>query len=99
MIYERLEVRKILFLSVIVGIVAGLFTIAFIKTLELSTHFFLTEIVGYTPPKPLGEGGIPYYTFYMEHKWLLPFVTALGGLITGTLIYFFSPEPLLKYVS
>ena len=92
MIYERLEVRKILFLSVIVGIVAGLFTIAFIKTLELSTHFFLTEIVGYTPPKPLGEGGIPYYTFYMEHKWLLPFVTALGGLITGTLIYFFSPE-------
>jgi len=92
MIYERLEVRKILFLSVIVGVVAGVFTVAFIKTLDFSTHCFLTEIVGYTPPKPSGEGGELNYTFHMERAWLLPFVTALGGLITGILIYLFSPE-------
>jgi len=92
MIYERLEVRKILLLSAVVGIVAGIFVILFSKALELSTHLFLTELVGYTPPKPLGEGGTTNYTFLMERKFLLPFVTALGGLLTGILVYLFSPE-------
>ena len=79
-------------LSVVVGVVAGLFTAAFLKSLEFSTNFFLGHLVGYYPPKPAGEGGGGDYVFFMAHKELLPFVTALGGLIVGVLIYFFAPE-------
>jgi CIC family chloride channel protein len=92
MIKEIYEIRKLLLLSVVVGVVAGLFTAAFLKSLEFSTNFFLGHLVGYYPPKPAGEGGGGDYVFFMAHKELLPFVTALGGLIVGVLIYFFAPE-------
>jgi len=92
MILGRFEVRKVLFLSVLVGTIAGVFAILFIKALELSTGVFLTGIAGYEPPKPYGEGGAPLSQFAIAHKVLLPFVTALGGLLTGILVYFFSPE-------
>ncbi|WP_457678453.1 chloride channel protein [Thermovibrio sp.] len=92
MIKEIYEIRKLLFLSVITGIAVGAFTVLFLKALEGSTLFFLGKLVGYYPPKPAGEGGGGVYAFYVEHKLLLPFITALGGLITGALVYFFSPE-------
>ncbi|ADU96997.1 chloride channel protein [Thermovibrio ammonificans] len=92
MIKEIYEIRKLLFLSVIVGVVAGLFTAAFLKSLDFSTQFFLGHIVGYTPPKPAGEGGGEGYVFYIAHKALLPVVTAIGGLIVGFLVYYLAPE-------
>lgn len=92
MIKEIYEIRKLLLLSVITGVVVGVFTVLFLKSLELSTHLFLGELAGYSPPKPAGEGGGGVYVFFIEHKWLLPLTTALGGLITGALIYLFSPE-------
>lgn len=92
MIKEIYEIRKLVLLSVITGIITGIFAVAFLKSLEFSTTFFLGKLVGYYPPKPAGEGGGGTYAFYMEHKYLLPLVTALGGLIVGALVYFFSPE-------
>ncbi len=91
MIKEIYEIRKILLLSVVVGIITGLFTVAFLKGLDFLTWLFLGKGVGYFPPKPAGEGG-GFYVFFIDHKFLLPLITALGGLITGSLIYFFSPE-------
>ncbi|WP_283399678.1 chloride channel protein [Desulfurobacterium pacificum] len=92
MIKERLNIRKIMLLSVPVGIAAGIFTVLFLKALDFSTHVFLEQLVGYIPPKPSGEGGRLPYLYSPENIYLLPFVTALGGLITGLLIYFLSPE-------
>ncbi len=92
MIKEIYEIRKLLFLSAITGVIIGLFAVIFLKSLDYSTHLFLGEIVGYTPPKPAGEEGSGTYSFFIEHKYLLPFTTALGGLITGALVYLFSPE-------
>lgn len=92
MIKEIYEIRKLLFLSAITGVIIGLFAVLFLKSLDYSTHLFLGEIVGYTPPKPTGEGGSGTYSFFIEHKYLLPFTTALGCLITGALVYLFSPE-------
>ncbi len=92
MLQERINLKKIMFLSVLVGILAGVFTVLFLKALELSTGFFLEKIVGYVPPRPYGEGGDFAYAFYIEHKFLLPVITGLGGLITGVLVFLFSPE-------
>ena len=92
MIKELYEIRKLLFLSVPVGVLAGLLAAAFLYTLDHSTLFFLGKIVGYYPPKPAGEGGSSAYAFYISHRFLLPFVTALGGLIVGLMVYYLAPE-------
>ncbi len=92
MIKEIYEIRKILLLSVAIGILTGPFAVAFLKGLQASTYLFLGKGVGYFPPRPAGEEGKGFYVFFIEHKFLLPFVTAFGGFITGLLIYFFSPE-------
>jgi len=92
MIKELYEIRKLLFLSVPVGILAGLLAAAFLYTLDHCTLFFLGKIVGYYPPKPAGEGGSSAYAFFISHKLLIPFVAALGGLIVGCMVYLLAPE-------
>ncbi|RUM89086.1 MAG: chloride channel protein [Thermovibrio sp.] len=92
MIKEIYEIRKLLLLSIPVGIASGLMAAAFLFSLDLSTSFFLGKFVGYHPPKPFGEGGTGTYAFFISHRFLIPFVTALGGLIVGVLVYFLAPE-------
>ncbi len=92
MIKERLNIKRIALLSIPVGIIAGVFTILFLKALDYSTHLFLENLVDYHPPKPFGEGGKNVYIYSPIDFLILPFVTAFGGLITGLLTYFLSPE-------
>ena len=92
MIKELYEIRKLLFLSVPVGILSGILAVVFLYSLDLSTSLFLGKMVGYHPPKPYGEGGSSAYAFYISHKFLIPFITALGGLIVGVMVYFLAPE-------
>jgi CIC family chloride channel protein len=81
---------KWLFLSTAIGIVAGLGSVVFFYAIELCTKLFLGRIVGYMPPSPVGEGSpvlVP-----MARPWLLPVVTALGGLISGLIVFNLAPE-------
>ncbi|NPA13195.1 MAG: CBS domain-containing protein [Aquificae bacterium] len=80
------------FVPIVIGAVAGIFGVLFLEAIHLFTDIFLVKFVGYIPPKPLGEGGSLDYNFVMEHPYLLPVATALGGLIVGILTHFFSPE-------
>jgi chloride channel protein, CIC family len=82
--------RKWVFLGVLIGIVAGLGAIVFYVAIDASTWLFLGQIVGLTPPRPSGEGD----TVVVEaaHKWLLPLVVALGGLISGLIVFTLAPE-------
>ena len=82
--------RKWVVLGALIGVVGGLGAIAFYTALELATWFFLGFLGGYTPPSPAGEGGAPITGF--SRAWALPFVVALGGLISGLLVYRFAPE-------
>ena len=82
--------RKWVVLGALIGVVGGLGAIAFYTALELATRFFLGFLGGYTPPSPAGEGGAPITGF--SRAWALPFVVALGGLISGLLVYRFAPE-------
>jgi len=79
-------------IPVIIGLFAGLFGIAFLKAIHLFTHIFLVDFAGYHPPSPVGEGGSLYYDFVMEHPYLIPISTMIGGLLVGIIVYLFSPE-------
>ncbi len=83
---------KWVILGIIIGIVAGLGAYAFYTLLSLTTHFFLDYIAGYIVPKPLGEGGSSSYQLVIERPWLIPLVTAIGGLLSGLIVYTFAPE-------
>ena len=82
--------RKWVVLGALIGVVGGLGAIVFYTALELATHFFLGFLGGYTPPSPAGEGGLPITGF--ARAWALPLVVALGGLISGIIVYRFAPE-------
>ena len=82
--------RKWVVLGAVIGVVGGLGAIAFYTALEWATQFFLGVLAGYTPPSPAGEGGAPITD--AARPWALPLVVALGGLISGILVFRFAPE-------
>ncbi len=81
---------KWLLLGSCIGTVAGLGAVVFARAIEFATRIFLGGIAGYTPPMPIGEGSPVLDT--IDHPWLLPLVVALGGLISGLLVWWLAPE-------
>ena len=82
--------RKWVVLGAGIGVVGGLGAILFYTALEVATHLFLGVLAGYTPPTPAGEGGAPITDF--ARPWAIPLVVALGGLISGIIVFRFAPE-------
>jgi CIC family chloride channel protein len=85
---------KWLLISTLIGLVAGVGAIAFFAAIHFSTDLFLGHLVGYLPPEPVGEGGGgPVMSFWSAaHPWLLPLVTAGGGLVAGIIVFNLAPE-------
>ncbi len=82
--------RKWVVLGVGIGVAGGLGAILFYTALELATHLFLGVLAGYTPPTPAGEGGAPITE--AARPWAIPLVVALGGLLSGLIVFRFAPE-------
>ncbi len=82
--------RKWVVLGALIGVIGGLGAIAFTWALDVATHLFLGVLAGYTPPSPAGEGGAPVTD--AVRPWALPFVVALGGLISGIIVFRWAPE-------
>ncbi|HUI28528.1 MAG TPA: chloride channel protein [Candidatus Kryptonia bacterium] len=87
---NRHYLTKWLAISSAIGVVAGLGAIAFTFAIEFVTHASLGAIVGYLPPSPVGEGNVGVLP--MTHPWLLPLVTAVGGLLSGIIVFSLAPE-------
>lgn len=82
---------RLLGLSLLVGVVAGLGALAFAWALGAATQLLLVDLGGYTPASTLGEGtGAPASAF--ERPWAIPLVVGLGGLIAGILVQTWAPE-------
>lgn len=64
--------------------------VLFIDAISWATQFFLGDLVGYLPPSPAGEGTTGIVPF--GRPWLLPLVVALGGLISGVIVFNLAPE-------
>ena len=82
--------RRWVVLGAGIGVVGGIGAIIFYSALELASHLFLGVLAGYTPPTPAGEGGAPITDAL--RPWAIPLVVALGGLLSGIIVFRFAPE-------
>jgi H+/Cl- antiporter ClcA len=82
--------RKWLVLGALIGVIAGLGAVAFISALQWGTHFLLGELGGYHPPTPIGEGHAAGAG--TTHSWRVPLLVALGGLVSGLIVFRLAPE-------
>ncbi len=79
-------------LSALVGVVAGAGAVAFYYATNFATEFFLHHLAGYAPPEEGVVDGPPIDTLSMSFRWFLALIPALGGLVSGWLVYTFAPE-------
>ena len=82
--------RKWVVLGAVIGAIAGLGAVAFSLALDAATHLLLGTLAGLQPATPLGEGGHPIVP--AARPWAIPFVVALGGLISGVIVFRLAPE-------
>jgi chloride channel protein, CIC family len=83
--------RKWLILGTAIGVISGFGAVAFYELLKASTWFFLHLLVGYDVPVAHGEG-ISRPLSWFRRSWAIPLIVALGGLLSGLLVYRFAPE-------
>jgi CIC family chloride channel protein len=81
------------FYYILIGLIAGLGSIVFQYLCQLGLHVFMDQMAGYRPPSPAGESHlIIAFTNTPFNRWVLFFLPALGGIISGWLVYTFAPE-------
>ena len=81
-------IGRLFLLSAVVGVVAGLGAVVFHYMLDVSSHFFLSDLAGFHPGEVLSDSN------RVEHinRWWLFFLPSLGGLASGFIVYTFAPE-------
>ncbi len=77
-------------IGLLVGIIAGVSSIAVFYTLRLVEYAFLIKGAGISLPVPIGEGGSVIFSYVALRPYLLPITAAIGALISGILIKFSS---------
>ena len=83
--------RKWALLGALIGVIAGLAAVVFFEALKLATRLFLHLMAAFSAPNPVAEGGGMGSSGFTR-PWALPLVVALGGLLSGFLVYRFAPE-------
>jgi len=86
------QAGKWFFYSILVGIISGLGAILFHVACQGGLFVFLGLICGYYPSEPGGEPAIFHAINNEFIRWFLIFVPAIGGLLSGILIYTYAPE-------
>ena len=76
----------------LIGIIAGIGSVIFHFLCEAGVHFFMDMIAGYRPTLPGGEHPLFPNTTTPFNRWLLFLLPAMGGLVSGWLVYTFAPE-------
>jgi CIC family chloride channel protein len=79
-------------LALLTGVVAGLGAVAFVAAYQVVSHVALDDMAGYRPHKPGGEPTLFAPTQTAFSPWMLLLVPALGGLLSGWVLYTFAPE-------
>jgi Chloride channel protein EriC len=84
--------EKWFIMGLIIGIISGLGALAFYFSIRFFEYLFLTKMVGINIPRPIGEGGSLVYVYHVRYFYLIPISVALGGAISGLIVYTFAPE-------
>lgn len=94
-VFQRFELHalgKWILLASLIGVFAGLGAIAFDYLGQAVARFALSEFTGYRPIDAAGEHARFEYDPDFFSPWTIVAVMAVGGLISGTLVYTFAPE-------
>jgi chloride channel protein, CIC family len=83
---------RLLLLSTLVGVVAGLGAVVFYGACQVVTHYTLAKIGGYEQLGPGGEVALFPKCEGAFIPWLLLIIPTLGGLISGVIVYTLAPE-------
>lgn len=75
-----------------IGLIAGLGSVVFHYLCQLGIHFLMDFLAGFRPPAPAGEHHLIPSTARPFNRWILLFLPAAGGLLSGWLVYTFAPE-------
>ncbi|MBO8180391.1 MAG: chloride channel protein [Archaeoglobus sp.] len=86
-----LSSKYLILLAAAVGVISGLGAFIFYFLLDLSTKFFLAGLDNFNPPLAGGEAEIVKIDFHLGIL-PLPVVVALGGLLSGLIVYKYAPE-------
>jgi chloride channel protein, CIC family len=83
---------RLLGLSLVVGVVAGVGAILFFLACQVVVHYALDGLVGYRPTSPAGEPEVLERTATAFRPWLFLVVPTVGGLISGLIVFTLAPE-------
>lgn len=83
---------RLMLLSMLVGVIAGLGAIAFFSACQVVSHYALDETAGYRPHAPGGEPPLIKDSAQPFRPWLLLIVPTIGGVLSGLLVYTLAPE-------
>jgi CIC family chloride channel protein len=79
-------------LSAAIGVVAGIGGVVFQLASQSVLHFTLESVAGYAPEEPAGEHALFERRERPLSPWLIVAVMAVGGLVSGVIVYTFAPE-------
>ena len=83
---------KWIFYYVLIGLIAGLGAIVFQYLCQIGLYVLLEQLAGYRPHAPAGETHLFPPTGTPLRRWMLLLLPAIGGLVSGWLVYTFAPE-------
>lgn len=83
---------RVLGLSLVVGLVAGVGAIVFYTACQVVVHYALDSAAGYRPHHPGGEPPLLKETDQPFRPWLLLLIPAVGGLVSGIIVFSLAPE-------
>ena len=92
MAFYRQDATRRIAISILIGLVSGLGAVAFFVALEWARWFCLGYLAGSPAPEPAGEQLVHIVATTPYRPWLLFFIPAIGGLISGVVVYTFAPE-------
>src|SRR6516164_10193527 len=78
---------RLLALSLVVGIVAGIGAVVFFTACQVVFRYSLDAVAGYHPSSPGGEPALLGEAPAAFRPWLLLIVPTLGGILSGLLVY------------